>query len=317
MKSKTVSVCVHGETSKSEKQNLGRIEILRNVIKGIIDFSWKGIDCIIFPGGFFHFPKYIGGCRDTDRSEKISKANFSIACIQACAELKQLNPRMLIIAGVDSVSQKQHGHDQFCVAWNSVGIAGIGRKIFPTKGEGTSYICYADDFATHNRIVKLPSGRTAVLCACYDLFGIPETLSTPSKRTTNIRNIHDEQKLLRFSTSGDFKRLRKKCIIRWSKLLRENNVDTGITAIHGFRKPGLDGFWQRHGIATASSALENGLGIGAAHFEEHLPSVTKSTLTSFCVEKNHLTSGTNRKTHRQPPNNSFFIDNAVVRLFVT
>ena len=35
-------------------------------------------------------------------------------------------------------------------------------------------MCFEDDFLAKERIVLLPSGRSAVLCACYDMFGVAE-----------------------------------------------------------------------------------------------------------------------------------------------
>lgn len=57
------------------------------------------------------------------------------------------------------------------VAWQRGGIIGIGRKAFPTdrdtNGEFLLPIrCYAVDYDKPRRIIELPSGRRAVLCAC-------------------------------------------------------------------------------------------------------------------------------------------------------
>lgn len=314
---KTVSVCVRGGSSKNQEQNTRKIKILKNIENKILNSSWENINCIVFPGGFFHLSSYVGDLSYIDRCKAVAEADFYEISIQVCTVLEQANPGILLFIGIDTIPKDKYGYDQLCVALSKNGIVGIGRKIFPTQEEGASYICYADDFSTHHRIVKLPSGRKAVLCACYDLFGIAETTSNVTKRTKNIRNIQSGRQLLELSKTANFKQIRNKCINEWSILLKEQQVNTGIATIHGFRKPGLDGFWQRHGIATASSALKEGLAIGASHFEDRLPAVGKSTLTSFCVEKSHLTSGLHRKTHRQPPNDKVFVNDAIVRLFIT
>jgi hypothetical protein len=77
-----------------------------------------------------------------------------------------------------------------------------------------------------------------------------------------------------------FDEVRHRCIQQWDLLLRSRGPSVAIAAIHSFNRPGLDGFWQRHGIATASAALEGGLALGAAHFRDSLPQPSHSTLAS-------------------------------------
>jgi hypothetical protein len=98
-------------------------------------------------------------------------------------------------------------------------------------------------------------------------------------------------------------------------MLVSQKVNVGITAIHYFQRPGLDLFWQRHGIATCSAALGGGTAVGAAFFGEKLPLPDSSSLVSFGVPASHIKEGKHRQAHRLSPENFFNVDGALVRLF--
>lgn len=159
---------------------------------------------------------------------------------------------------------RDRGRDQTCVAWGPDGITGIGRKVFPVPGgDGKKFVSYLPDFSTVHRLINLPSGGKAVLCACYDLFGCSESLEHHTNKTKYIVCI--EKNGNKFEGGRrEFLDLRDKCVDLWHKLLVSHNVNVGIAAIHYFNKPGLDLFWQRHGIATCSAALAGGMAVGAA-----------------------------------------------------
>jgi hypothetical protein len=168
-------------------------------------------------------------------------------------------------------------------------------------------------------MVTLPSGAKAILSACYDLFGLTETPGEASSRYHAIRALRSGQKILRMGDQG-FKQLRRQCLADWTNLLAREKPDLAIATIHGFERPGLDGFWQRHGIASASAAMQGRFVVGAAHFEDWLPASGQSTLASMGVPRRHLTAGTARKAHRLAPKDTVLIEKngeplALVRLF--
>jgi len=317
------TVCIKGEPANDLKENAKRKEILKEVVKIIINKEWSNIDAIVFPGGFFYLNQHIGQLLFHDRVSALKSASFHNTCTQGCKDLSDISPRVFIIAGVDTTERmragfnKKEGADQLCVAWTSEGVSSIGRKVFPTKkDERNNLVCYKNDFSTDHRVIRLPSGKTAVLCACYDMFGCSEKIESPTTRTRNIRRI-GEGSILHEYTDLNFKEIRKECVDSFQDLIARQQVKVGITAIHRFERPGLDGFWQRHGIATCSAELQ-GLGIGAAHFSKYLPEFEKSTLASAEVPKKHLylSPKWKRQTHRLAPIDWILVDDkALVRLF--
>ena len=113
------------------------------MVKDIQRQSWSKLDCVVFPGGFFRQPEYIGHLPHQDRVKTIEATDFGTTMKDACRELQGQNPGLVIVVGVDSnVHPKRHdyGRDQMCVAWNASGIVGIGRKVFPSPGEGLKYV---------------------------------------------------------------------------------------------------------------------------------------------------------------------------------
>jgi hypothetical protein len=102
------------------------------------------------------------------------------------------------------------------------------------------------------------------------MFGLTENPVHPGRRTTILRTIESHGSVLRKGDAA-FDELRHRCIQQWDLLLRSRRPSVAIAAIHAFDRPGLDGFWQRHGIATASAVLNGGLALGAAHFRDCLP----------------------------------------------
>jgi hypothetical protein len=153
--------------------------------------------------------------------------------------------------------------DQLCVAADQSGIVGIGRKIFPVNGEEAySLLCYDADYCEDHRVVGLASGGSAVLSACYDMFGVADRGNINGFRARSILWMGTDQDQVK---SGE-------CVFRdklganltaFRKLL--NAVTVGIAAIHYFAGHST-GYWQRHGIASCSAPLNRGFAVGAAHF---------------------------------------------------
>jgi hypothetical protein len=93
-------------------------------------------------------------------------------------------------------------------------------------------------------------------------------------------------------------------VAEWRQLLASQRVDVALTAVHRFQQPGRDIFWQRHGLATASAALDGGLAVGAAFFTNRLPdgrSRWSSPLAACGVPREHLEHGLHRPARRFEP----------------
>jgi hypothetical protein len=114
-------------------------------------------------------------------------------------------------------------------------------------------------------------------------------------------------------------------VAEWGQLLANQRVDVVLTAIHRFQQPGRDIFWQRHGLATASAALNGGLAVGAAFFTNRLPDGQNrwsSPLAACGVPREHLSQGLFRRARRFEPIAALTINGrrngksrALVRLF--
>lgn len=321
---RAVSVCVHGKPAADVKDNRARSDLLRQVAASIqAQPTWAKLDAIVLPGGFFRLRRAVGHLPAPKRAEAIA-ADPTIKGAQALlSDLQEASPACLLITGVlaDPPDNRQRV-DQVCVALSASGVVGLARKIFPTRGESRGRrftIPNVEDYSSRDRLVTLPSGNKALLSACYDLFGLGETAADPSTRYHAIRRLRSGSQILGIGEPG-FRALRRQCLQNWSDLLKAEAPPVAIATIHGFERPGLDGFWQRHGVAAASASLSGGLAIGAAHFEEWLPEPGQSTLASNGVPRRHLTAGTGRKAHRLAPKDSISIERdgeqlALARLF--
>jgi hypothetical protein len=214
------------------------------------------------------------------------------------------------------------GADQVCFAVSRDGVVAQARKIFPTLGETSGkrpLIPTYRDYGAADRYLTLANGSRAVLCACYDVFGLAESPDRPSVRTRAIRYLHMPTGVHTTVDIG-FKRQRDAAIGFWHERLLMEHPDVALGAIHRFHRPGLDGYWQRHGIASASAALNGGLVIGAAHFRLKLPTSVRAPLAARGVEAAHLHDGLRRKAHRLQPVDGFLmmktgLPAALVRLF--
>ena len=299
-----VTFCVQGKPSKKLHDNKSREERLIMGIDKIKQKGWENLDAVLLPGQYFWLDGQVGQLSFDQRALAIIHTSFNTVCMGECSMLEGSSPGVLIVAGVDTAKE------QLCVAWSLQGIEGIAHKIFPTSGESSTYICYEEDYSTDRRIVTLPCGQKAVLCACYDMFGCAETPPAPIVRTKYIRNISNGNTV----SKADFMK-QKDCVDEFQQLLKRNDVTIGMAAIHGFKRPGGDVMWQRHGIASCSAAL-GGLAIGAAHFENGLPNLNGSPLAAGGVDKIHLTLGHNRKANYLRPVDGFEIDDDLLgRLF--
>ena len=176
-----------------------------------------------------------------------------------------------------------------------------------------------DDYSSSDRFVRLANGNVAVLATCYDLFGM---VAQHSSRRCSVRNLRalltKEGRIGR--RAAIFKTLSAKAAHDWRKTLDLYRPRVALAAIHVFRRPGREGYWQRHGIAAASAKLDGGLIVGASHFLERLPHGGKAVLASRAVPKRHINQGTRRRSWSHHPILTIHLDSgtsgALVRLFV-
>jgi hypothetical protein len=170
--------------------------------------------------------------------------------------------------------------------------------MFPTHEEsrGRRFMSpVADDYRSSKRFIELANGSIAALHSCYDLFGTADIGTGTGTRRSAIRTLRSSHGRLT-ENDEDFYTSRDSGIAAWTSLMASKQPDVLLTSIHAFERPGLDGYWQRHGIARASAAFTGAMALGAAHFLECLPT-EGSTLAAYRVPKRELTAGVSRRAH--------------------
>jgi hypothetical protein len=325
-----VTVCVLGRKPSRVSRNARAISLLDEVVDAVIGrVDWHPVDAMVFPGGFFRSPVYVGNRSHSERATALEATDFGQAVMAAAYRLDAAAPGALIVVGIDSVpfSPDDHG-DQMCVAFAPYGIIGIGRKVWPADGDTNwdgrpPVICYPADFGSPHRIVALANGSRALLCACYDVFGVAEAIIGPTARIRYIRYLAPDDRY--YGTDAGFVAERRRLVAEWGQLLAGQRVDVALAAVHRFQQPGRDIFWQRHGLATASAALGGGLAVGAAFFTDRLPDGRdrwSSPLAACGVPREHLSQGLHRSAQRFEPAAALTINGrrngkprALVRLF--
>lgn len=320
---RVAAVCVLGRPAATPKLNQARGQLLVQIVTGIHERGWGGLDALVLPGGFYRLARPVGHQAGPKRLASLTGQACLAAARRQLERLQDASPGCLLVTGLlADPSDTRQRQEQLSAALSTERVVGLARKLFPTAAEGEGRrqtVPCAEDYGSPDRLATLPSGAKAILSACYDLFGLTETPGEASSRYHAIRALRTGQKILRMGDQG-FKQLRRQCLADWSSLLAKEKPDLAIATIHGFERPGLDGFWQRHGIAAASAAMQGRFVVGAAHFEDWLPAPGQSTLASMGVSRRHLTAGTARKAHRLAPKDTVLIEKdgeplALVRLF--
>ena len=325
---RVVTVCVLGRKPSRVDRNARASSLLDEVVDAVIGrVDWHPVDAIVVPGGFFRSPVYVGNQPHSERAVTLEATEFGQAVIAAAYRLDAAHPGALIVVGIDSVpySSDDHG-DQLCVAFSPYGVIGIGRKVWPADGDTNwdgrpPVVCYPADFGSPHRIVTLANGSRALLCACYDVFGVAEAIIGPTARMRYIRYLAPDQ----LDDGAGFVAVRRRLVAEWRQLLADQRVDVVLAAVHRFQQPSRDIFWQRHGLATASAALDGGLAVGAAFFTDRLPNERdrwSSPLAACGVPMEHLSQGLHRSARRFEPIAALTINGrrsgkprALVRLF--
>lgn len=305
-----VTFCPIGRTASPGSQGRRRMVLMRRAVEQLVERHWAPIDAVLFPGGYFRSASFVGDLPYDERVDVLKREPFVQAAIEICgSQLDELIPGAALIFGVDTdhPSSKLHG-DHLAVACTSRGIAAVGRKIFPTTTDTRrgrpSYVPADIDFSQSSRFLTLPNGSRALLCACYDAFGVAERPGAVTIRSHAIRHLLSDG-LVVDGWDAEFADVRKNCLAAWRRRLSRERPDVVLTAIHGFAQPGREGYWQRHGIALASAALDGALSVGAAHFRHALPlRAEQSPLAAAGVPSRHLLEGAHRRMWRHDPADS-------------
>lgn len=316
------TLCVQGTTADRTIDNATRVKLLNAVALALQQRDeWHPLDGLVLPGGFFWMSRALGATAFDRRQERLGKERFSSSIYAALQALEAESPGIRLITGV--MARPRDGRErieQASLAFDRHGLVGAARKIFPTMTEsrGRRFMTpYSADYASEARFVKLSNGSLAALHSCYDLFGTADIGSAGDARRAAIRLIRTDRRRI-VESDEEFAETRRACLAAWAGNVTQRKPDVLLATIHGFERPGLDGYWQRHGIARASAAHGGAFALGAAHFATGLPSAG-STLAACRVPKHELTAGVRRKAHSLQPRDSVQVITAglsgILRLF--
>lgn len=316
------TLCLQGDTAASTRDNAARTSVLEEAVSVLLQHrTWHPIDALVLPGGFFRLSKPLGASDFKRRRALVSSERFTAAITNTLKQLQELSPGIRLVTGVMAQPRdKTERTEQACLAFDRNGLIGAARKIFPTQAEsrGRRFMTpVVDDYRSAHRFIELPNGSLAGLHSCYDLFGTADIGSAGGARRAAIRVLRTKGGRIGEGHEG-FRGTRDGCLLAWSDLVASNAPDVLLATIHAFERPGLDGYWQRHGIARASAAHGGALTIGAAHFMDSLPQ-EGSTLAAYGVPKRELSAGVSRRAHSLTALNSAAVTvqgtNAVLRVF--
>ena len=300
---RVVSVNVKGQPARQTSADWGRRDLLTAVVDGIEGLGWRDVDIVLFPAGYFRLKLALGTLDAAERAETLDRSEIGPPCRRA-AERLAIGCGAILVVGVDTEPYEPgFSGDQMMVAWTGDGVVATARKVFPsdadTNGERRDpLLLHAEDYEDAARRLRLKCG-SGLLAVCYDAFIFAELALGPTAKRGAMRYAWDiDDDWIRLKQSGrqrllsDFKR---KVLTKTPRVL--------LVGIHGFKRPGREVYWQRHGIATASAALGGALTVGAAHFRK-LPdpeNPTSGVLGAVGVERGHLDLGLHRKAQRLAP----------------
>ena len=291
-----VSVCIEGKPARKRKHNKRRGRALLAIVRSVLAKDWGRIDAVLLPGGYFLLEKRISKLDHPARVAALQCERTFHAMKKASQSLSRRHPGAVLVLALDSKPRgKGRAWDQVCIGLRAGRIVAVAPKIFPTKGDGRDdasvIVLNADDYGSDRRFVDLPSGHRALLCVCYDAFGVSEAVTGPGRRASLIRWLYTKA---RGRHRVRDRETVAKCLASWKDAVRRNQPSVVLSAIHAFAAPGRDGYWQRHGISAASAALNGALSAGAAQFKRLPEDRAKSTLSDKKRDQKHLRQGNMR-----------------------
>lgn len=303
-----VAISVLGRPAKRPAQNAARMALATSAIDLLAAHpDWHPIDAILFPAGFARTTIPMGRMAPNIRSDILSLEPAGLMFSSLAAALHVECPGVLIISGFDGnrPPDRLFRGDQIMAAFDQHGCVTAVRKIYPSDVDTNGwwqnpYPVSAPDFGHPGRAIQLPSGAIAELATCYDAFAFSERVigETPNRR--HIRYVHfDGQRAVLARPSH-----RNLLMGDYLDALKRRDPALLLVGIHGFERPGRDGYWQRHGIATASAAMGGIPCIGAAHYAVSLPRPRSTTLAASDVPAGQLTAGSQRRAYALRPDDS-------------
>lgn len=298
------SLCLHGVPARSMKDNAERLAMLPELVRLLKKHPELQLDAIVLPGGTFRLACALGATDFERRRAILQKEKITPPIRETLDQLDMLNPGLTLVTGVLATPRDfSERTEQSCLAFQHGKLVGAARKIFPTREEsrGRRFVSpFVDDFSSPRRVVSLACGQTALLNACYDLFGVADLSSNTMARRHAIRRLLTKRGMLTIG-GADFRTQRDDCLENFRSVVSSTPLKALIVAVHGFFQSGRCGYWQRHGIARASAAYGGALVVGAAHFQRGLPSPDSSTLAAHGVPRSQIFEGATRRAHRLAP----------------
>src|SRR5918993_1555213 len=267
--------------------------------------NWAPLDALLLPGGYFRLEQSNGFLPPEERHHVLNTSFIGKTCRQVSRTLHRTFPGVALVVGIDCepLSDQFRG-DQLTVAWRAGKLVGVGLKVFPSEADtdgkkSPPMRCYALDYDNPARVITLRSGNKALLCSCYDAFGVRAKAGGSKDILRAIRYLTDANGQ---AVDPPSYRQRRALLNRWSNFIDASGVNVALATTHNFEQPGRDLYWQRHGIASASAAIGGGLVVGAAHYMEALPTdPCRSPLAACAVPKSHIRAGLARQAHPLAP----------------
>jgi hypothetical protein len=313
-----ISVSIKGSDKFPPPKTPARLTLLRGIIAALVAREgWPQIEAIVFPGGFFRLKRVISLVTLKKRFSLFLKTSLAGDILSAAATLEERWPGVALIIGLDSDAfDADIGGDQLVAVWQQGALVTLTRKAFPvdgdtngrnTKGKEPVFFVVADDADDPSRCITLSNGARALILSCYDAFAVRGLYGRRHLDLAAIRLLSTSEGRPHEPSANQ----KRDHVKRWLAFLDSHPPDLALIAIHRFRQPGQDGYWQRHGIAGASAALRGAPVIGAAHFKRALPpDFSASPLAAADVPLAHLEHGPHRKAHSVKPNDAFTLRDA-------
>jgi len=319
------AVCVTGRPCTQARFNEQRLELIALVVREISRRGWTELDALLFPAGFLRSDAWFGPLHPLDREHELDASDFADALRFAARRLDRRSPGCQIIVGLDSRKPNWGFRgDQLVVAFNALGVTGSARKIFPVDGDThgwgrAPYLLFEHDPGDERRVIRLANGAEALLSVCYDAFVLSELQIGPTSKRRALRYVSDESDRWRWFERGEADAY----LGRLQSLLSRVRPTVHLVSLHGFEAPGRELRWQRHGIASASAALNGALTVGAGHYNHGLPEdIRTHSLAAQHVGEKHLRQGPHRRAHVRPAQDGFHVRlpnsrlQALIRLFI-
>lgn len=303
-----ISIAIKGSDKFPPPKTRARLNLLRLIVAALlVREEWPEIEAVVLPGGYFRLKRIISLSSIRKRFSRFSRSELATALLDIAVQLNARWTGVAVVIGIDSDAlDKKIGGDQLVAVWQGGALVALTRKAFPvdgdTDGKEPVYFIHADDADDPGRLITLSNGAKALVLSCYDAFAVRGLHGRRHVDLRAIRLISTGKERPHEATSYE----KRDHFRRWLTFLDAHPPDLGLIAIHRFRQAGQDGYWQRHGIAGASAALDGAPVVGAAHFRRGLPSrLAASPLASLGVPLSHLDQGAKRRAHRLAPQDGF------------